>query len=82
MRSSSLGPCPHCDSELEEGYLGFASGLFWSRHALKGWRSLFPVALSFGEFVVGSLASTPWFRTRPAHRCSVCGALVIPADRL
>ncbi len=81
MNSQDLGPCPHCDSELEAGYLGFASGLFWSRRRLEGWRSLFPFALSRGRFVVGNLTSTPWFRTRAAHRCSRCGVLVIPADR-
>lgn len=74
------GPCPHCQSQLEPGYLGFASGLFWSAKRLKRWQSLFPIALSYGQFVVGSLGSTPWFRSRAAHRCTGCGALVIPTD--
>ena len=81
MNTPELGRCPHCDSQLEPGHLGFASGLFWSAHEIVGWRSFFPVALRYGRFVVGSLLSTPWFRTRSAHRCPACGTLVIPSDR-
>ena len=80
MADETIGRCPHCHSELERGYLGFASGLFWSRDRLTWWQSLFFFAFAHGSFVVGSLLSTPWFRSRAAHRCSVCGALVIPSD--
>lgn len=81
MQTHTIGPCPHCESQLEAGYLGFGSGLFWSRSHLNWWQSIFLFAFSYGEFVVGSLMSTPWFRSRAAHRCTACGALVIPTDR-
>ena len=81
MQTPGLGSCPRCDSQLEAGYLGFASGPFWSVREIIGWRSLFPFVLRHGQFVVGSLLSTPWFRTRSAHRCRGCGALVVPADQ-
>ena len=81
MEQLEIGPCPHCQSRLEPGYLGFASGLFWSRERLKGWQSLFFLAFPHGQFVVGNLLSTPWLQSRAAHRCTGCGALVVPADR-
>jgi len=76
----SPGPCPRCGATFEMGYLGFGSGLFWSRERLRGARSLFFLAGAFGEWVVGSFLSTPWLRSREAHRCSGCGALLIPTD--
>lgn len=81
MTTSEPGRCSQCDSELEPGYLGLASGLFWATQQIVGWRSFIPVALRNGRFVVGSLLSTPWLQTRSAHRCPECGILVIPSDR-
>ncbi len=81
MEHSDIGPCPHCQSHLEPGHLGYTSGLFWSRERLGGWQSLFFLAFPYGQYVVGNLASTPWFRSRAGHRCTGCGVLVIPADR-
>jgi hypothetical protein len=81
IESLAIGPCPHCQSQLESGHLGYASGLFWSRQRLNWWQSLFFFAFFYGQFVVGNLASTPWFQSRAGHRCTGCGALVIPTDR-
>ena len=81
MDSIGIGQCPYCQSQLESGYLGYASGLFWSSQRLNWWQSLFFFAFSYGRFVVGGLLSTPWFRSHAAHRCVGCGALVIPTDR-
>ena len=80
MVGEPIGPCPHCQAPLEPGYLGYASGLFWSRDRLNWWQSLIFVALRHGRFVVGSFGATPWFRRRAGHRCTICGALVIPSD--
>ncbi len=79
MESPDVGPCPHCGSELEPGEIGFASGVFWSPGGIRGWQRILPVA--GGRFVLGILVSTPWLRSRPAHRCTACGALVVPTDR-
>ena len=81
MNSIDIGKCPYCQSQLESGYLGYASGLFLSRQRLRWWQKLFFFAFSYGKFVVGNLWSTPWFRSYAAHRCVGCGALVIPANR-
>ena len=81
MRDQTLGPCPYCGSQLEPGHLGFSSGLFWSRNRLNWWQSIFLFAFSYGEFVIGNLVSTPWFKDRSAHRCSSCRVLVIPTDK-
>ena len=81
MEPLAIGPCPHCQSQLESGHLGYASGLLWSRQRLNWWQSLFFFAFSYGQFVVGNLATTPWFRSHAAHRCTGCGALVIPSAR-
>jgi hypothetical protein len=81
MDSIDVSQCPYCQSQLESGYLGYTSGLFWSSQRLNWWQSLFFVACSYGRFVVGDFVSTPWFRSRAAHRCVSCGALVIPTDR-
>jgi len=81
MHSTAIGQCPYCQSQLESGYLGYTSGLFWSSQRLNWWQSLFFVAGSYGKLVLGNLVSTPWFRSHAAHRCLSCGALVIPADR-
>lgn len=80
VAESDVGPCPHCNSPLEPGSIGFASGLLWSREPLKSWQSLFFVAPAFGEIVLGSLLSTPWLRSRPGYRCTRCGALVVHSD--
>jgi hypothetical protein len=78
MESEGIGPCPYCQSQLEPGYLGYASGLFWSNRRLKWWQSFFFSAIPHGLFVLGSLASTPWFRSHAAHRCVGCGSLAVP----
>jgi hypothetical protein len=78
MDSTQIGQCPYCQSQLESGSLGYASGLFWSSQQLKWWQSIFFIALAYGRFAVGSLASTPWFRSHAGHRCVGCEALVIP----
>jgi len=80
MDPQDPGLCPHCQSPLEPGYVGFSSGLFWTTRRLKGWQSVLPVALSYGRYVVGNLLSTPWLQSRAAHRCTSCGALVLPTD--
>jgi hypothetical protein len=81
LDSIGTGQCPYCRSQLESGYLGYASGLFWSSQRLNWSQSLFFSALRYGRLVVGSLASTPWFRSHAARRCEGCGALVVPTDR-
>lgn len=82
MLQDDVGLCPYCQAQLEPGYLGFTSGLLWSRERLNWLQSLFFVAaLSLGQLVIGSLGTTPWFRYRAAHRCTVCGALVVATDR-
>ena len=81
MEQHAIGPCPYCEAQLESGHLGFASGILWSRQRLNWWQSIFFIAILYGQFVVGGLGSTPWFRSRSAHRCTDCGALVVPADQ-
>ena len=74
MDSIDVGQCPYCQSQLESGYLGYTSGLFWSSQRLNWWQSLFFIAFSYGRFVVGNLVSTPWFR-RDIVKC--CGSAFI-----
>jgi len=80
MAGETVGPCPHCHSRLESGWLGFSSGLFWSRDHLAWWESLVPLAFRRGRFVVGGFGCTPWFRSRHGYRCVGCGALVVRGD--
>lgn len=81
MDHSVTGRCPICQGELEAGHLGFVSGLLWSRKRPSRRPRFFLPTPNDERFVLGGWLSTPWFRTRPGHRCKECGALVLPTDR-
>ena len=78
MTEAGSRVCPECGSRLEDGFIGYASGILWHEQELHGWRRAFPFALAEGRFVVGNWPSTPWFRSRTARRCPACGTLVLP----
>jgi hypothetical protein len=81
MEGQSIGPCPHCHSHLEPGHVCFGSVLLWNRHRLNWWQRFIFQAYPYRQFVDGSLLTTPWFGSRSGHRCTSCGAVIIPADR-
>jgi hypothetical protein len=78
MTTANMGVCPECGSQLEDGFIGYASGLLWHKRQPSGWQRLFPFALTTGRFVIGNWASTPWVRLKTARRCVACGTLVLP----
>lgn len=71
--------CPECDGVLGDGFIGYFSGIVWSENDPAGLRRLIPFVFGATRFVVGSLTSTPWVRSRTARKWRDCGALVIPA---
>ncbi|MFQ5857010.1 MAG: PF20097 family protein [Anaerolineae bacterium] len=70
--------CPECGSALEDGFLGYGSGLLWHEHKLRGWRRIFLYAVPTGHFVLGSIASSPFITSVPARKCTACGTVVLP----
>lgn len=80
MTQENSTPCPSCGATLEDGFIGYASGILWHGEEPMGWRRLFPFVLAAGRFVVGNWASTPWVRCREAQRCCRCGTVVISAS--
>ena len=71
--------CPECGGALEDGYVGYFSGIVWSEKDPVGLQRLFPFVLGATRFIIGTWASTPWIRSRAGRRCRDCGALVIPS---
>ncbi|MCG6947365.1 MAG: PF20097 family protein [Acidobacteria bacterium] len=69
--------CPDCGGTLEPGFIGYFSGIMWSDTELAGGQRLIPFVFGFARFIIGTVASTPWIRSRAAHRCPACGTLVV-----
>ena len=70
--------CPECGATLDDGFVGYFSGIMWHEKQPTGWQRLFPFVLSTGRFVIGNWGSTPWTRCREARKCRGCGTLVLP----
>lgn len=81
MQGQRIGSCPYCRSDLEPGHVCYRSVLFWSRDRLNWWQRLLFETFPFRQLVAGSLITTSWLGTRPGHRCTGCGAVLIPTDR-
>ncbi|MCW8985132.1 MAG: PF20097 family protein [Thermoanaerobaculales bacterium] len=79
MAENQKAHCPECGAALEDGFIGYFSGIRWYDKDPEGWRRIFPFVLSAGHFIVGNAASTPWIRSRKALKCRGCGTLVLPA---
>ena len=71
--------CPECGAALDDGFIGYFSGIMWYDSEPWGWQSVFPFCLTAGRFLIGNAASTPWARTRKARQCRACRTLVVPA---
>lgn len=69
--------CPECNSELEDGYVGYGSGILWHKHKLKGWRRIFPIALLNGAFILGNWTSPGVYTFIKARKCSECNIVVL-----
>ena len=74
--------CPECGAALEEGYIGYFSGIVWHEEELMGLQRLIPFVFSAAHFIIGTITSTPWIRSRQARRCRSCGTLVVPASSM
>ena len=82
MTDDHQAHCPECGAGLEDGYVGYFSGIMWHEQHLMGLQRLFPFVLSAAHLIIGNLASTPWIRSRKASRCRDCGTLVVPASSM
>ena len=71
--------CPECGAALEDGFIGYFSGIIWHDEDPAGWRRVFPFVLGAGRFIISNPTSTPWIRSRKARKCRNCGTLVVPA---
>jgi rubredoxin len=80
MSDSREACCPECGATLDDGFIGYFSGIMWHDQEPTGWLRIFPFVLSTGHFIVGNAASTPWARNRKARRCRDCGTLVVPTQ--
>jgi hypothetical protein len=79
MAESHEKHCPECGATLEDGFIGYFSGIMWHDKDPVGWQRLFPFVLGAGNFTISNVASTPWIRSRKARKCRDCGTLVVPA---
>ena len=70
--------CPDCGATLDPGFIGNFSGVMWFEKEVVGWRRLIPFVFASAHFIIGSVISTPWIRSRAARRCRDCGTLVVP----
>ena len=80
MTEKRLAPCPECGSALEEGFIGYFSGIMWHEEQLEGLQRTIPFVLGAADFILGSVVSTPWIRSRRASRCRACGTVVVPGS--
>jgi len=74
--------CPECGAALEDGFIGYFSGIMWHDEELMGLQCLIPFVLSAAHFIIGNLASTPWIRSRKASKCRDCGTLIVPSSSM
>jgi rubredoxin len=79
MAETQEACCPECGATLENGFIGYFSGIMWHDMKPEGWQRVFPFVLSAGRFIISNPASTPWVRSRNARKCRDCGTLVVPA---
>jgi len=82
MTEHHQAQCPECDAGLEDGYIGFFSGIMWHDQPVTGLLRLFPFVLSAASFIISNLISTPWIRSRQARRCRSCGTLIVPSSSM
>jgi hypothetical protein len=73
---------PVDDLELEEGFVGYFSGVMWHQERIEGLQRMIPFILSTADFIIGTVVSTPWIRSRRASRCRDCGTLVVPGSSM
>ena len=78
MSDSHEVPCPECGAPLDDGFIGYFSGIMWYDSDPRVWRRVIPFCLEAGRFIIGNVGSTPWTRTRRARQCRACGTLVVP----
>jgi ribosomal protein S27AE len=69
--------CPECGTGLEDGFLGYGTGLLWHESRLRGWHRLFPFAIAEGNYIVGNWTSTGLITSIPARKCPACGTVVL-----
>jgi predicted RNA-binding Zn-ribbon protein involved in translation (DUF1610 family) len=78
MTNETLHPCPECGAELENGYLGYGSGLLWHRIRLSGPARIGFVAIPTGQYIVGNWRASGFVSQVPARKCPKCGTVVLP----
>jgi len=64
--------CPYCDHEMEDGYLWGGANLTWDDHRPRI-ICVGKVRLDFGVWRCAHVL---------ASRCSSCGAIVVPPNRM
>ena len=79
MAETQKALCPECGATLEDGFIGYFSGIMWHDEDPQGLQRIFPFVLSAGRFIFSNAMSTPWIRSRKARKCPGCGTLVVPA---
>lgn len=64
MATASVGAWPECGSRLEDGFIGYASGLLWDKRRPRGWRRLFPARVRLGAVVARDTWGSRWRSAR------------------
>ncbi len=78
MNQAVLRPCPECGAELENGYIGYGSGILWHKIKLQGAARIGFVAVPTGSYIVGDWKSTGFISQVPGRKCIKCGTVVLP----